>query len=617
MRLPWPFRRPAPEAGIAAPAGGVDGPMAGAVPPVGRAEWREVGSLRPSFAGDPGIRVQRFRADLAGSQLPPPILGPLGHARDADGPAGLVSGLTRPVVGGTYPGMTSGAHLDLRPHRTRTTVQRAMEPGPEPTIELSSEVGTNDGLGSTPLPAIAVRQAAPIIGAAARSGPLLTVARTPQLVGAPTSSPAATPAPRAAGTPVEMPAPAALAPLPGGGRTIVRGPGGSRVRLGAPIQRDALTTGASTTAAVSATTDDPGSSPSVAGADAPLVGTLRPLVESAAAETTPSDATPVIPGGLVLARVVHPTANSTIDPSTSGDDDARPGSGGSPTARPSSVAPLVGRTPLQPTSWPLPTPEVAAVASTSVPAGSGPLASPGSGRVAPSTVQRSGTPGTIHQSEPVATIARSATGPASVLSRVSPGGTPATMTSTTGDPMSPIPLRRVAAVPTGAVSVAGAVGAVPTMAPAPGARRMVQRHASVEAPSASTPSPLAQDEPVLELARLVAPGVPAIVQREARSGPHGITTTSTRNGGVAVPGSVTIQRAPADEGPGPGPSESASTSEPPSIGASAPAAASPLAGLADRDLDEMVRRLYPRLRRTLSSELLVARERAGVLADLR
>jgi hypothetical protein len=40
------------------------------------------------------------------------------------------------------------------------------------------------------------------------------------------------------------------------------------------------------------------------------------------------------------------------------------------------------------------------------------------------------------------------------------------------------------------------------------------------------------------------------------------------------------------------------------------------APIADRDLDEMVRRLYPRLRRSLSSELLVARERAGTLADL-
>jgi hypothetical protein len=39
--------------------------------------------------------------------------------------------------------------------------------------------------------------------------------------------------------------------------------------------------------------------------------------------------------------------------------------------------------------------------------------------------------------------------------------------------------------------------------------------------------------------------------------------------------------------------------------------------MSDRDLDEMLQRLYPRLRRSLSSELLVARERAGMLADLR
>lgn len=41
------------------------------------------------------------------------------------------------------------------------------------------------------------------------------------------------------------------------------------------------------------------------------------------------------------------------------------------------------------------------------------------------------------------------------------------------------------------------------------------------------------------------------------------------------------------------------------------------ASLGERELDEMVRRLYPRLRRSLSTELLVARERAGMLADLR
>jgi len=71
------------------------------------------------------------------------------------------------------------------------------------------------------------------------------------------------------------------------------------------------------------------------------------------------------------------------------------------------------------------------------------------------------------------------------------------------------------------------------------------------------------------------------------------------------------------DAPAPAPDTSA-----PSTSSSAPATAGgPTAGAAatmsDRDLDEMLQRLYPRLRRSLSSELLVARERAGMLADLR
>ena len=37
----------------------------------------------------------------------------------------------------------------------------------------------------------------------------------------------------------------------------------------------------------------------------------------------------------------------------------------------------------------------------------------------------------------------------------------------------------------------------------------------------------------------------------------------------------------------------------------------------ERDLETIAHKLYPRLLRRLSSELLVARERAGVLADRR
>jgi hypothetical protein len=90
--------------------------------------------------------------------------------------------------------------------------------------------------------------------------------------------------------------------------------------------------------------------------------------------------------------------------------------------------------------------------------------------------------------------------------------------------------------------------------------------------------------------------------------------------------SVVAQRAPSDVLPAApddpaaseGPRATPTTSH--GSGTATTQPASPGGGtatIADRDLDEMVRRLYPRLRRSLSSELLVARERAGTLADLR
>jgi hypothetical protein len=76
----------------------------------------------------------------------------------------------------------------------------------------------------------------------------------------------------------------------------------------------------------------------------------------------------------------------------------------------------------------------------------------------------------------------------------------------------------------------------------------------------------------------------------------------------ARPAETTAPQASAASAPDGAPSGAGSTPGSPG---------SPVSPIAERDLDEMVRRLYPRLRRSLSSELLVARERAGTLADLR
>ena len=60
MRLPWPFRRQ-PSDGAAAPA--AVGVVQRVEAPV-RHDWRVAGTLLPTFAGDPGIRIQRFPDEM-------------------------------------------------------------------------------------------------------------------------------------------------------------------------------------------------------------------------------------------------------------------------------------------------------------------------------------------------------------------------------------------------------------------------------------------------------------------------------------------------------------------------------------------------------------------------
>src|SRR5689334_8204395 len=126
MRLPWPFRRSEPDGGAPAPM--ADGAMQRLTAPV-RHDWLNAAILHPTFVGDPGIRVQRFPEEIAGSQPPPPILAPLGHARSADGPAGLVSGLARPTLAPVVPAVGGRVDLPLRPGRS-ARVQRAVVAAP-------------------------------------------------------------------------------------------------------------------------------------------------------------------------------------------------------------------------------------------------------------------------------------------------------------------------------------------------------------------------------------------------------------------------------------------------------------------------------------------------------
>lgn len=104
--------------------------------------------------------------------------------------------------------------------------------------------------------------------------------------------------------------------------------------------------------------------------------------------------------------------------------------------------------------------------------------------------------------------------------------------------------------------------------------------AQVEAPSATATATIA---PVVARSSLVSP------------------TRSSQAAPVERP--FAVQRQPADGGePAPAEAEGAT--------------GGPAGAMDERQLEDLLRRLYPKLRTQLARELLVARERAGLLTDL-
>ncbi len=168
----------------------------------------------------------------------------------------------------------------------------------------------------------------------------------------------------------------------------------------------------------------------------------------------------------------------------------------------------------------------------------------------------------------------------------------------------------------------------PPLPGGPPARPAVGRHDPLPAaPSAHPPSA----PPVPGANRAIATaqrlGAPASPDRPAAAPPlpaggHGEVTYLFPPVPGAAPAAATAStRAPLaavqrqDEGGGGAPSAAAS---PPSV-TPAPAATPPggaAPGTSDADLDELGRRLYPRIRDHLKAELTIDRERAGLLNDL-
>jgi hypothetical protein len=636
MRLPWPSRRSAGRStgGAAAPAAG-DGTLQPVAPPVGRSEWREVGALRPSFRADPGIRVQRFSDELAGSHRPEPILRPLGHDRSADGPAGLVSGLARPVISRVVAERSDTRSLPLAHRRAATDGQLtdpALEPVPD-IAELPSLEPRHAPVVATPVVARRLTEAPVPVGP---STPRPTTSVSPvvqrvsaQLVGQATSLPLApTPPTTTAGRALAADA----APL--GTRTILRSPAGSRVRLGPPISgatsmtlRATDTSGPSSPRVVARSTtastagEPVGARPPVEAA--PLSGGLRTSISGSPDVGNGAEAVSAwsAPSGLVLARVVaHPSppvsrlvdvsggyglaeaATATTaagDPADSAATGRLPVGATSIRATSNVPAPLVGADPLARTSWPPAARSgttAGGAASTGSPSGSVPGAfgsppSKESSRAVQRTLSgRATAPGT-------APGARSAGSDGRI------GARSVTEVSRTEEPAGPRTSQSLAPTRVAGVSTLATSAAQPF-------RGRLQRS-----------GPAVIDAERWPAARALVSGRPTSGEPYVAASASGGAWQSPGEGAALASAPVTVQRDvdstedAGNAGDG-GEQESLATMVNAGTAGNGAGASGPGA-MPERDLETIAHRLYPRLLRRLSSELLVARERAGVLADRR
>ena len=652
MRLPWPSRRSIGRStggGAAALAAAGDGAQSPNAHPVGRSEWRHIGTLRPSFRADPGVRVQRFRADLAGSRLPDPILRPLGHERSADGPAGLVSGLTRPVISRVVAGLEGSGSLPM-------IIRRAAPAADTPAV-------VDDGVAvGVALPEMEPRRVPAVTGSTTVNRSLTTAQ---SIVGTWAAAPAAAApgvvqrdrAPLVAQTPpLNLASAASVARDPGssatmaspGVRTILRSATGSRVRLGPPISRSAdapltLVSPMDAPSRAGATASRMGagaaSSGSGSAGDAPLAGGLLSAIPGMASESGPTVAMgsagapngsgagssrlpygSLAPVGLVRARVV-----TAPDPTVIGAPDVLTSS---PAVPPTTTAPLVGSEPLSPTTWP--------PGSASGPAGASAQTFEATRRAgsAPASTSSGAAARPSAAVNPRAIQRDSAPMPASNEHSGAAGGTGPATDGRSNVVAAPRPnsgsgLSARGATVDGHVTIPAEIGPLDR-----GSGRAVLAHELVHVQQQRTlgaqmPAPGSESAHRLESVARTAEAAasweeltlakPATRPAPADAPPSAGMTVSRTTGGPPQGRATTAVHVAMQLADGDAPPPAADTTEvagtPAAAGGGASGATGVGATLSERDLDEVLRRLYPRLRRSLSSELLVARERAGMLAD--
>ncbi len=596
----WPFGRTSPPGDGSANRA----PDSGADPAIVRPRdaWRSLPVIQRVVGRPPTVAPARPFADqLATRQAPALALQPLGHEISSLASPGLVAGVVTPV------GAAHSSRVDL-------PLQRAVEggPGAEPeavgwsSFEATGPVaplheapaGDRVASGENPVRPITVQRLAV-------SEPVLTSSATMTVAAAPAGTldlrpagPAVADSPRAAALPqarVRDTVPGAPAPDPAMPEPPVRRPTlgqARRLGLGAPlgsalssaVQRDAQPASgvpagdplgvtlaglagdparASADQAVAST--PPGWSSLPAGSPAPASGAPRPDQRSSE------------PGALPVVRPISIQRLATIDPVRSFATWT-----GEPVAAPAAGLPLV----VVPSGS-----SAVAESRDQGPAGPGPTGA-WSGTAA-------GTPNEVPDADSTRLISPLGGGPMRVSSSgsllmpaASGAGHEAVRVAASGRSSAGEPVVARSVADPGRTVTPGGLPSGRTASGFEGARRSEPAGTAVMRTLVRTGAPTAGSDP------------------QVAAQPAAITMPVQR--AVQI-NELEIRPTPADPAPGNGSSNGAGTGQ--AGGPGAAAAASPVDR--DRELDDLARHLYGRIRSRLSAELLADRERAGMITDLR
>ncbi|HEY6569130.1 MAG TPA: hypothetical protein VIZ22_02520 [Candidatus Limnocylindrales bacterium] len=646
MRLPWPFGRSASDDGASSTSGDAGAgvtdavpaspPVPAPIPPTGA--WRTLPPIQRT-AGPPPVVAPAapFLAAVPGHAPLPPIVSPLGHESSPVAPAGIVVAHPHAV-----PSLTSGAPL--------TTRQVQRHPSADSPAADSPAAAADEGS-----PVVARAVDAPVVAE------VRTVTPPPELdlppirtVSPVTPAATVTPSPR----PLTQASPT-LAPLPvsssrASGSPTDPGRGSRPANLALPIQASGRIPASASSPTGVPDPARPAQAPIRRFAELP-VETPRPAAQRQAG------ATPRRAG--LGAPITVPPASATaqrlpVEPAAASEPSGGHGPAEASTAAPGAADPHRGHdhgpaAPIAPR--PLPVLTVARQRRDASTSGPTTPASPTSvARATPTTgaptVSRSastvlptvgvrplrpsvGASATVGPDRPAAgtagAAATNADAPAPVLARWDSGDAlPATVTSLSASPTAdrvlPVQLSAIQDAPAGAamqrpstpapreiVFPAPDFGGQPTVGDAGGWPVPTTLPAQ---PATTAPRPASPARPAstpLSLARTVAaaptpapaptpaaamPVVARIVADPASPGAPPVVQTSSAGGGIPVATFTATPIVQREEAPAPG-------------------ATPERAGRSDRELDELAKQLFGRIRGQLKAEVIHEREAKGLTFD--